>query len=284
MKRVVSRSATLFLLLATTACSQPAAKVDLRGQNIYGRNSTISNDDNRNNQSYASYSAPKNNSNYKPYKPAPVYANTKQTPSRIVPQETSNTASLQSIGVSDLQPPSASAASNIAAPKSSNINRWSNKPREEEKEESQIISHPEHKPVKLIAYSPKSFMWPVGSHKVISPYGPKGAGKTNDGINIASPEGEPVWAAADGEISYAGNELSGYGNMLLIKHAGGKSTSYAHLSRATVDKYDRVKQGDIIGYVGSTGGVKKPQLHFAIRDGKDPVDPKKYLSTNMAGL
>jgi murein DD-endopeptidase MepM/ murein hydrolase activator NlpD len=106
----------------------------------------------------------------------------------------------------------------------------------------------------------------------------------NDGVNIASVEGEPVWAAADGEVVYVGNELKGYGNMVLIKHSGSKTTSYAHLNRATVDKYDRVKQGDIIGYVGSTGNVKSSQLHFAIRDGTKPVDPKKYLSTKVAGL
>lgn len=128
------------------------------------------------------------------------------------------------------------------------------------------------------------FMWPVTSKRVISAYGPKGKGKANDGINIASANGEPVWAAADGEVVYVGNELAGYGNMVLIKHAGDKSTSYAHLSRATVDKYDRVKQGDIIGYVGNTGNVKEAQLHFAVREGKDPVDPVKFMKSNVASL
>jgi murein DD-endopeptidase MepM/ murein hydrolase activator NlpD len=104
----------------------------------------------------------------------------------------------------------------------------------------------------------------------------------NDGINIASSEGEPVWAAADGEVVYVGNELQGYGNMVLIRHDGNRSTTYAHLNRATVDKYDRVKQGDIIGYVGSTGNVKQPQLHFAVREGKNPVDPRKYLARSLA--
>jgi len=128
------------------------------------------------------------------------------------------------------------------------------------------------------------FMWPVNSKKVISAYGPKGKGKANDGINIASANGEPIWAAADGEVVYVGNELGGYGNMVVIKHNGEKSTSYAHMSRATVDKYDRVKQGDIIGYVGSTGNVKDPQLHFAIRNGKDPLDPIKFMKSSMASL
>ncbi len=128
------------------------------------------------------------------------------------------------------------------------------------------------------------FMWPVNSKKVISSFGPKGKGQANDGINIASANGEPVWAASDGEVVYVGNELGGYGNMVVIKHNGDKSTSYAHLSRATVDKYDRVKQGDIIGYVGSTGNVKDAQLHFAIREGTEAVDPVKFMKRNVASL
>ena len=125
-------------------------------------------------------------------------------------------------------------------------------------------------------------MWPVSSKRVISEFGPKGKGKVNDGINIASADGEPVWASADGEVVYVGNELEGYGNMVLIKHTGDKATTYAHMSRTTVEKYDRVKQGDIIGYVGTSGNVKEPQLHFAIRDGKDAVDPLKYLDRKVA--
>jgi murein DD-endopeptidase MepM/ murein hydrolase activator NlpD len=134
------------------------------------------------------------------------------------------------------------------------------------------------------AESAGGFMWPVNSKKVISAYGPKGKGKANDGVNIASANGEPVWASADGEVVYVGNELGGYGNMVLIKHSGNKSTTYAHLSRATVDKYDRVKQGDIVGYVGSTGNVKEPQLHFAVRDGNTPVDPVKFMKRTVASI
>lgn len=125
-------------------------------------------------------------------------------------------------------------------------------------------------------------MWPVNSRKILSEFGPKGKGKINDGVNIASAEGEPVWAAADGEVLYVGNELQGYGNMVLIKHNGNKTTTYAHLNRFTVDKYDRVKQGDIIGYVGNSGNVKEPQLHFAVREGKDPVDPLKLVKRDVA--
>jgi murein DD-endopeptidase MepM/ murein hydrolase activator NlpD len=128
------------------------------------------------------------------------------------------------------------------------------------------------------------YIWPVSSKKIISTYGPKGKGRTNDGVNIASSQGEPVWAVADGEVVYVGNELKGYGNMVLIKHSGNQSTTYAHLSRPNVDKYDRVRQGDIIGYVGNTGNVKEPQLHFAVREGKDPIDPVKFMKQKVAAL
>jgi murein DD-endopeptidase MepM/ murein hydrolase activator NlpD len=248
--------------------------VELRGGQVFGR-SGMTEDRERSNVRVAQAPVSRSASNYKPYEPPPVYQNTKQRPSRDVPQQTQQTASVQSISVNDLPPPNAS--------KPEAVNRWTSKARDERVAESQ--SEPASKEVKLTSASrPSSFMWPVNSRKVISGFGPKGAGKTNDGINISSPEGEPVWASADGEVIYSGNELAGYGNMVVIKHGGNKNTSYAHLSRATVDKYDRVKQGDIIGYVGNTGGVKKPQLHFAVRDGKNPVDPKKFLSTRVAGI
>lgn len=274
MRRTAIRTGFFLALFIMTACSQTAAPVDMRGQNSYGRSSTISNDGNRDNRSYAMYRAPKVKSSYQAYEPPPVYLNTKQ--------ETSQTAAVQSIGVSDLPPPASTAAPAPDA-KPQSVNHWTNKPRSEVQEESRV-EEPGRKSERFASRKASSYMWPVNSHKVISGFGPKGSGKTNDGINIASAEGEPVWASADGEVIYAGNELAGYGNMVVIKHTSNKNTSYAHLSRATVDKYDRVKQGDIIGYVGATGNVKKPQLHFAVRDGKTPVDPKKYLSASMAGL
>lgn len=134
------------------------------------------------------------------------------------------------------------------------------------------------------AESGSGFIWPVSSKKVVSAFGPKGKGKVNDGINIASPNGEPIWAAADGEVVFASNELKDYGNMVLIKHSGDKTTTYAHMGRIIVDKYERVKQGDIIGYVGSTGKAKDAQLHFAVHEGKNPVDPVKFMKRNVASL
>ena len=139
-------------------------------------------------------------------------------------------------------------------------------------------------PAPVAALEPASgksdFTWPVNGKKVLSTFGQKSKGKVNDGINIAMNDGEPVWASADGEVAYVGNEVKGYGTTVIIKHADNKSTTYAHMMRANVDKYDRVKQGDIIGYVGDTGHVSQPQLHFAIRDGRQPVDPYKFLQKN----
>lgn len=277
------RVGLISLLLATAACTQEPAKIDMRGQQFFGRNGVSGNSQ----PSYSAKRVPNTDSfaksDYKPYQPAPVYTNTPR-PTQHVSDATQQTAAVQSIGVSDLPPP--------AATKSSSTNGWTKKSRSDETQSVTIkpqtvaaAKAPAQKPQKFASgRETSSLMWPVNSHRVISGYGPKGAGKANDGINIASAEGEPVWASADGEVVYSGNELSSYGNMVLIKHPGNKTTTYAHMSRITVDKYDRVKQGDIIGYVGSTGNVKAPQLHFAVRNGKDPVDPKKYLSTSVAGL
>lgn len=121
-------------------------------------------------------------------------------------------------------------------------------------------------------------MWPVRG-KVVSSFGPKAKGLHNDGVNIAAPLGTPVLAAENGVIAYAGNELRGYGNLLLVKHDNGWITAYAHTQDLTVKRGERVKKGQIIARVGSTGNVRTPQLHFELRRGKHAVDPVKYLKT-----
>lgn len=128
-----------------------------------------------------------------------------------------------------------------------------------------------------------SFIWPVRG-EVISGFGPKEGGERNDGINIAAPEGEPIFAAADGAVVYAGNELPGYGNMIILRHQDGWMTAYAHAGGLMVKKDEKVQQGDLIGYVGATGSVKTAQLHFGLREGANPVDPAGYLRRDMAGL
>ena len=124
--------------------------------------------------------------------------------------------------------------------------------------------------------SAAGFSWPVQG-KVILKYGATSDGLRNDGINSAAPAGAPVMAAADGTVAYAGNQLRGFGNLVLIRHANGLITAYAHNESLLVQKGDKVTRGKVIARVGSTGNVAKPQLHFEIRKGEEPVDPMKYL-------
>lgn len=122
----------------------------------------------------------------------------------------------------------------------------------------------------------KGFQWPVRG-RVISSFGAKSKGLRNDGINIAAPRGTPVLAAENGVVVYAGNELRGFGNLVLIKHAGGWVSAYAHNQDLTVERGDKVRKGQRIARVGSSGGVTSPQLHFELRKGKRARDPRKYL-------
>jgi murein DD-endopeptidase MepM/ murein hydrolase activator NlpD len=122
------------------------------------------------------------------------------------------------------------------------------------------------------------FLWPVKG-KIISSFGPKKGGLNNDGINIAAPAGANVMAADNGVVAYAGNELRGFGNLLLIRHADGWVTAYAHNEKLLVKRGERVKRGQTVAQIGRTGNVSAPQLHFEIRRGTDPVDPLKYLGS-----
>jgi murein DD-endopeptidase MepM/ murein hydrolase activator NlpD len=121
------------------------------------------------------------------------------------------------------------------------------------------------------------FRWPVRG-RVIAGFGPKANGLQNDGINVAVPEGTPVKAAEDGVVAYAGNELKGYGNLVLVRHSNGFVTAYAHASEVLVKRGDTVKRGQVIAKSGQTGSVTAPQLHFEIRKGATPVDPSQYLN------
>jgi murein DD-endopeptidase MepM/ murein hydrolase activator NlpD len=123
-----------------------------------------------------------------------------------------------------------------------------------------------------------SFRWPVKG-RVISSYGSKPNGQQNDGINISVPENTAVKASEDGTVAYAGNELKGYGNLVLIRHASGYVTAYAHNSEILVHRGESVKRGQVIAKAGQTGGVASPQVHFEIRKGSSPVDPTQYLTS-----
>ncbi|MBI1364957.1 MAG: peptidoglycan DD-metalloendopeptidase family protein, partial [Alphaproteobacteria bacterium] len=120
------------------------------------------------------------------------------------------------------------------------------------------------------------FDWPVKG-AVIGKFGSGASGRRNDGINIAAPVGTPVRAAADGEVVYRGSELEGYGNLLLIKHADGYVTAYAHNDVMLVNKGDVVHKGQVIAKVGQTGAASEPQLHFEIRHNLKSVDPLALL-------
>ncbi|WP_343207275.1 LysM peptidoglycan-binding domain-containing M23 family metallopeptidase [Azospirillum formosense] len=123
-------------------------------------------------------------------------------------------------------------------------------------------------------------LWPVKG-KVISTFGPKPDGLHNDGLNIAASKGTTVVAADNGVVAYAGNELRGFGNLLLVKHSDGFITAYAHLDRIDVERGVAVKRGQAIGTVGQTGSVTSPQLHFELRKGSQAVDPRDRMEPRV---
>ena len=298
----------ILLLLFVGACTQQPVPIVFKGDETYSRNKALVSSS----STSSSYS-----SGYNPSYTSPVPENTEQS------------VAVESIGMSDLPPPTeiksnqqtlglSSNPAPISPPISSSpppavhkkggevilkpmVNPWTNMPRSENKPQPKIIEN--NKEVKIAAKqehiekaekidkksesskenNSSKFKWPLASKKITSSFGEKGEGKVNNGIYIAAGEGDPVRAIADGEVVYV-NELKGYGNMILIKHFANKTSSYAHLSKAIVDKYKRVKQGDVIGYVGTTGNIESPHLFFSLYNGKTAIDPQKHLSSEMAGL
>lgn len=128
----------------------------------------------------------------------------------------------------------------------------------------------------FVATGKVNFVWPVKGN-ILSSYGNKGHGIKNDGINIGASKGTRVNAAEAGIVVYAGNELKGYGNLVLIRHEKEFMTAYAHLNTILVTTGDVVSRGEKIGTVGATGNVQSPQLHFEIRKKTKAVNPKSYL-------
>lgn len=149
---------------------------------------------------------------------------------------------------------------------------------------------PRERPAAALPSSPKaipqppprsktSFLWPVNG-RVVSRFGVKAGGLHNDGINIRAPRGAAVRAAENGVVAYAGNELQGYGNLVLVRHSGGWTTAYAHNDSLLVERGEMVRRGQTIALVGATGSVSTPQAHFELRRGSRAVDPIKHLSRN----
>jgi murein DD-endopeptidase MepM/ murein hydrolase activator NlpD len=124
--------------------------------------------------------------------------------------------------------------------------------------------------------SSAAFLWPVRGH-VVATYGSRSDGTHNDGINIAAPKGAAVQVAEAGVVAYSGNELRGYGNLILVKHPNGWISAYAHCDQVLVQRGQKVARGQVIARVGSTGNVSEPQLHFELRRGNHAVDPQEFL-------
>jgi murein DD-endopeptidase MepM/ murein hydrolase activator NlpD len=129
--------------------------------------------------------------------------------------------------------------------------------------------------------SGNSFRWPVKG-RIISQFGARRDGGYNDGIDMAVPQGTSVQAAENGVVAYAGNELKGYGNLVLIRHANNWVSAYAHNAEILVKRGDQVKRGEVIAKAGATGAVSQPLVHFELRKGSRPVDPTKYMSNQAA--
>ncbi len=122
------------------------------------------------------------------------------------------------------------------------------------------------------------FSWPA-TGPIISSFGKKDTGFHNDGINIKLAPGTPIRAAENGVVSYVGNEMRSFGNLILISHADGYVTTYGHVATMSVYKGQAVKKGDIIGTSGATGDVSIPQLHFEVRKNGSAKNPKLMLAS-----
>jgi murein DD-endopeptidase MepM/ murein hydrolase activator NlpD len=123
----------------------------------------------------------------------------------------------------------------------------------------------------------ESFRWPVQG-RIISAFGQKRSSGQNDGIDISVPEGTSVKAAENGVVIYSGSDLEGFGNLILVRHADGYVTAYAHNKSNDVAKGAQVRRGEVIARSGRTGAATVPMLHFEVRKDSKPVDPVKYLA------
>lgn len=120
-----------------------------------------------------------------------------------------------------------------------------------------------------------NYEWPLEGN-VLSHYGKLG-NKFNEGVNVSAPLGAPVTAASDGKVVYIGNNVEGYGNLLILRHDNDLMTAYAHLKDIVVERGATVKKGESVGSVGQAGNVSQPQLHFSVRKGKKTIDPELAL-------
>lgn len=122
-----------------------------------------------------------------------------------------------------------------------------------------------------------SFDWPVDRARLTRGYKIKRRGRPHLGIDLAGPRGTPIYSSQSGRVIYAGRDFSGFGKMILVESGRGWATLYAHLDKILVSEGQRVRMGETIGLMGSTGRSTGPHLHFEIRKDKKPVDPLLYL-------
>ncbi len=126
------------------------------------------------------------------------------------------------------------------------------------------------------------FIWPILG-PINSPYGPRW-GRFHAGVDIGSPQYQEVVAAADGEVLYASETKGPLGQAVVLQHANGIRTIYAHLSIIASEDGETVRQGQPIGGVGSTGRATGPHLHFEVRENGKPVEPLAYLPATIDDL
>lgn len=120
------------------------------------------------------------------------------------------------------------------------------------------------------------YVWPIRGR--VSSYFGKRHGNFHEGIDIVAPQGTNIQASRSGHVIYAGNKISGYGNLVIIKHSDAYATVYAHLSKIQVAQGQFVAKGTKIGKVGMTGHATSPHLHFEVRKGQTPTNPMQFLS------
>lgn len=232
--------------LLTTACSQPAAEVVNKGDLFFGKNG---------NTYAASAPKPLGAGSYT----APTYQTSRNASSPAYSNETTSVANINSVSSQDLAP--------IGEKKSSGtISASAAKPAANAPQKSLWQS--------MTSSSQSDYIMPATS-KIAANYG-AGKSKKSESMHFKGTHGEPVYAAADGTTAFASDELKSYGNMIIIKHKNNLNTSYAHLSRMVVAKGSEVKQGQIIGYMGSS------DMQFTMRNGTSPVNPNLYISTQLA--
>jgi murein DD-endopeptidase MepM/ murein hydrolase activator NlpD len=128
----------------------------------------------------------------------------------------------------------------------------------------------------------RPFRWPLDRPAIGSPFGTRD-GHPHEGIDLPAPIGTPVYAAADGQVVYAGDAIRGYGNLLVVQHAGDVMTVYAHNSVLLCRAGDRVTAGQRVALSGQSGRATGPHLHFEVRQGQIPRDPLPYLPASPIG-